>query len=132
MAPLGIELVHDLPGVDEKLQDHVSICAQATCKSDKPYGFTVGKLPRLVLSVFDYLFRRRGIFASNMVEGGGLIKTNPELDRPDIQYVFMPGHKPNPPDTIGYGYGYQLITVLLQPKSRGSVALSSAAPTPRR
>ena len=124
----GIETVRALPGVGKNLQDHASVLARAICKRGGTYGITVQELPKLAWSVFDYLLRRRGMFASNMVEGGGFAKTDPALDRPDIQYVFLPGHKPPPPKPVGYGYGYQVISVLLRPKSRGTVKLSSAKP----
>ncbi|NQV56233.1 MAG: GMC family oxidoreductase N-terminal domain-containing protein [Rhodospirillales bacterium] len=129
LQALGIEPHHNLPGVGRNLQDHASIHAIVKTKSRVPTGFSVQALPKLAWSVVDYLFRRRGMWASNMVEGGGFVRTKPELTRPDIQYVFTPGYRARPPKLIAYGHGYAMTTVLLRPKSRGRVTLAGTDAT---
>jgi len=124
LQALGIEPRHNLPGVGRNLQDHASIHAIVKTKSRVPTGFSVPALPKLAWSVADYLLRRRGLWASNMVEAGGFVRTKPELTRPDIQYVFTPGYRARPPKLIAYGHGYAMTTVLLRPKSRGRVTLA--------
>jgi choline dehydrogenase len=120
----GIEAKHQLPGVGRNLQDHASIHTIVRTKSRVPVGFSVAALPRLAWSVLDYAFRRRGLWSSNMVEAGGFSRTRPELTRPDVQFVLMPGYRARPPRLIAYGHGYAVTTVLLRPKSRGSVTLA--------
>jgi choline dehydrogenase-like flavoprotein len=120
----GIAARHQLPGVGRNLQDHASIHAIVRTKSRVPVGFSIAALPRLAWSVLDYALRQRGLWASNMVEAGGFARTRPELTRPDVQYVLMPGYRARPPRLIAYGHGYAVTTVLLRPKSRGSITLA--------
>ncbi|MEE2761143.1 MAG: GMC family oxidoreductase N-terminal domain-containing protein [Pseudomonadota bacterium] len=123
LQSFGIEPRHQLPGVGRNLQDHASIHAMVRTKSHVPVGFSISALPKLTWSVIDYALRRRGLWSSNMVEAGGFARTRPDVDRPDVQYVLMPGYRARPPRVIAYGHGYALTTVLLRPKSRGSVRL---------
>jgi choline dehydrogenase-like flavoprotein len=124
----GIEVVLDLPGVGKNHQDHAAVTVAMRTGSRIPWGFSWPKLPALALDAFNYLFRRRGFFAAQIIESGGFIRTDPTLDRPDIQLVFIPGHRALPPKTIEVGHGYSCTAVLLHPKSRGTVSLGSADP----
>jgi choline dehydrogenase len=123
----GIEVTHHLPGVGKNLQDHVNAVAQYKTKSRIPYGMSWGAVPRQTLSVLEYLFLRRGMFASNMVEAGGFVKTEPDLAHPDIQYIMTPGYR-KMGEILSKGHGFQLSAILLRPESRGEITLSSAAP----
>ena len=128
LAGHGIETVHRLPGVGKNLQDHIAILAMMRTESRVPWGFSWPSMPSLALDAFKYVFARRGIYSSNLIESGGFIRTEPGLDRPDIQLVFVPGHRAPPPKMIEYGHGYSAFAVLLRPKSRGTVSLASADP----
>ncbi len=124
----GIETRHHLPGVGRNLQDHAAIHCIVKSKSRVPHGLSLGAAPKQALDVLNYALRRRGMFASNMVEAGGFIRTQPDLDRPDIQYVFTPGYRARPPKILTLGHGYSLTAVLLRPKSRGAVTLAGPDP----
>lgn len=124
----GIEVTHILPGVGKNLQDHAAAGILLKTKSSTPWGFSWPKLPNYALDALNYIFRRKGFFAAQIIEGGGFIKTEPGLDRPDIQIVFIPGHRAPPPAAIEVGHGYSVTAVLLRPKSRGTVTLASSDP----
>ena len=128
LQKLGIDPVHHLPGVGQNLQDHAAIFCTVKSTSRIPYGISVGSLPGLAWSALKYAFTRRGLFSSNMVESGGFVRTQPGLERPDIQFVLIPGYRPRPPSLLAYGHGYSVISVLLRPKSRGSVSIGSPDP----
>ena len=128
LANLGIETTRHLPGVGKNLQDHVAVTAMMRTESRIPWGVSLPKLPSLAFDAFRYAFARRGIFSSNLIESGGFIRTEPGLERPDIQLVFVPGHRGLPPKMIEYGHGYSGFAVLLRPRSRGAVSLASADP----
>ena len=53
------------------------------------------------------------------------MKTDPSLQKPDIQLVFNPARR-SPSGVVGIGHGFGLFSIVLRPKSRGSVALSGA------
>jgi choline dehydrogenase-like flavoprotein len=61
------------------------------------------------------------------VPRGWVHRTDLALDRPNIQFILLPAHRV-PEGRTGFGHGYGLVTVLLRPKSRGEVRLTSAEP----
>ncbi|MEE2760996.1 MAG: GMC family oxidoreductase N-terminal domain-containing protein [Pseudomonadota bacterium] len=124
----GIKVIHDLPGVGKNHQDHAAIAAAMRTKSTIPWGFSWGKMPNFAIEAINYLVNRAGFFSAQIIESGGFIRTNPDLDRPDIQLVFVPGHRAPPPKTLEVGHGYSCTAVLLHPKSRGTISLASADP----
>jgi choline dehydrogenase-like flavoprotein len=58
------------------------------------------------------------------MQAGGFVRTDPKLDRPDIQYSFMPALR-NADGGIAWGHGYTLSAFLLRPRSRGMVGLAA-------
>ena len=124
----GIEIIHSLPGVGKNLQDHVSCIMYTKSKSHLAYGLSLPALPKLSWWVMDYLIRRKGLIASNIFESGGFYKTDPKLERPDIQHIFMPAYRQPPPNMLAYGHGYSLNIILLRPKSRGTVTINANDP----
>jgi choline dehydrogenase-like flavoprotein len=117
----GVPVVHDLPGVGENLHDHVDAMVICESASRLAYGFSLPALPKLSGELFKWLFARRGMFSSNMVEAGGFVRTDPALAQPDIQFHFIPGRKSLRGRMVDYGHGVSLHTCVLQPKSRGRV-----------
>ncbi|MCZ6764266.1 MAG: GMC oxidoreductase, partial [Alphaproteobacteria bacterium] len=128
LKAVGIEPIANLPGVGKNLQDHAASAVIMRTKSRTPWGFSWAKAPSLAFDALRYLTARKGFFAAQLIESGGFIKTSPDLDRPDIQFVFVPGHRAPPPKVIEVGHGYSCFAVLLRPKSRGTVTLASADP----
>ncbi|WP_394892310.1 GMC family oxidoreductase [Mesorhizobium sp. AaZ16] len=131
LAKHGIPLVQDLPGVGENLQDHLDVTLEYRAKSTAPYGLSWKALPRNVLHVLDWIFRKRGLFSSTTGEGGGFISTDPASDRPDIQLFFCTG-RANTQAASGFtGHGFLMHICQLRPGSIGCVALKSADPDER-
>ena len=128
LRALGVGIAHHLPGVGQNLQDHSAAGVKFTSPSSLPYGLSLRSLPRITLSVFEYLLFRRGLFASSIMQAGGFVRTDPSLERPDIQYSFMPALR-NATGGLTIGHGYLLNAFLLRPRSRGTVKIADAAPT---
>lgn len=124
-----IEMKHTLVGVGKNLQDHAAVWAAMKTISRTPWGFSWPKLPYFAIEAFRYLFTQKGWFSAQLIESGGFVKSDPTLDRPDVQFVFMPGQRVPPPKIIDYGHGYSAVAVLLRPKSRGTITLKSANPS---
>ncbi|HDG0629589.1 TPA: GMC family oxidoreductase N-terminal domain-containing protein [Serratia marcescens] len=128
ITPHGIPMIHELPGVGQNLQDHfdhIQAC-RTTCRNVFGLGITgalnlLGQLPR-------WFKLGNGMFASPIGEAGAFIKTNPELNSPDIQFHFVVALIDNHARNLHYGYGYSIHTSLLHPHSRGRVFLKSANP----
>ena len=123
----GIAVVHDLPGVGQNLQEHAAVAVQHESPTTIPYGISWRTAPRLAWSLVEYALFRTGLLANNMFHAGGFVRTDPQLDRPDIQFILMPLlRRRNGRSAWGHGYGF--LTVLLRPKSRGEIKLTAAAP----
>jgi choline dehydrogenase len=124
----GISVVHDLPGVGQNLQDHLDVTLEYAAKTTVAYGISWKALPRNILHVLDWIFRRRGVFASTTGEGGGFVSTEPNSDRPDIQLFFCTGVA-NTQNAAGFtGHGFLMHICQLRPGSTGHLTLKSADP----
>lgn len=127
----GYEIVRDLPGVGQNLHDHVDAMVICESASRVPYGFSIPAIPRLAGETLKWLFAQRGMFSSNMVEAGGFVRSSPFVDRPDLQFHFIPGRKSLKGRMVDYGHGVSLHTCILRPKSRGSVTRDSQTGSPK-
>ncbi|MEY4642936.1 MAG: hypothetical protein RLZZ227_2930 [Pseudomonadota bacterium] len=125
---LGIRPQVHLPAVGQNLHDHPSAVVQMTCSNSESYGISWKALPRNALSLFQYLLLRKGQLAGNLFEVTGFLRTTSGLNRPDLQFVFMPANRPKPGFPFPLGHGFGVNSILLRPKSRGSVAIASKDP----
>ncbi|MFT7687238.1 MAG: choline dehydrogenase-like flavoprotein [Candidatus Azotimanducaceae bacterium] len=124
----GIELVHELPGVGENLQDHIDFVISHTSKNKELIGFSLASLPGHIKSLFQYITQKKGPLTSNAAEGGGFLKTSPGLERPDIQLHFAPGLIDDHGRKMHIEHGFSCHVCLLRPKSHGSLKLASNDP----
>lgn len=125
---LDIKVIHHLPGVGRNLHDHPSAVVQMDTRNSESYGISWKALPRNAWSVVQYLLARKGQLAGNLFEVTGFLRTMDDLDRPDVQFVFMPATRPKPGFPFPVGHGFGINSILLRPKSRGTVRLASADP----
>lgn len=123
----GIDVLHHAPQVGNNLQDHISSAVQYSTPTTMPYGISWRSLPWMARTIAGYALFRRGLLANTGLQAGGFVRTRPDLDRPDIQFILMPAER-TPDGRMGIGHGYGLITLLLRPKSSGSVKLAGTDP----
>jgi choline dehydrogenase len=120
----GVEVLHDLPGVGENLQDHSEVYIQYACKEPITLNGKMGLLNRALIGA-EWLLFKKGLSVSNHFESGGFIRSDASLQWPDIQFHFLPaamrydGKKPLE------GHGFMVLTGPNKPKSRGHVRLRS-------
>ena len=127
LESLGIDVVHELDGVGENLQDHLEVYIQWASK--KPVSLydslKHSAKPKIGLQ---WLFQRKGIGASNHFEAGGFIRSNDEVKYPNLQYHFLPlairydGKAPKE------GHGFQLHVGPMNTDVRGSIKIKSSNP----
>jgi len=127
----GTEVFHDLSGVGQNLHDHVDVMVISKSRSITPYGISVKALPKLTGHALKWLFARRGMLSSNMVEAGGFVRSSPAETRPDIQFHLIPGRKSLRGRLIEYGHGVSLHACILQPKSRGAITRTTPDGPPK-
>lgn len=123
LRSLGIEVIVDLPGVGQNLQDHLVTGVAYT--SSQPVSLADAEKPRNIAS---YLLFRKGPLASNVAEAGGFVKVQPETPVPDLQFHFAPVYFINHGFIRPQGHGYMIGPTLIHPKSRGCIELNSADP----
>jgi len=125
---LGIAPLLDLPAVGRHLHDHPAASMSVRTDNTESYGLSWRTLPRSVAIAAQYLLFRSGPLASNVFEANGFMRSGPDLDRPDLQIIFMPAHRNANGHWLPRGHGYGIIFVNLRPASRGSVTLTSNDP----
>ena len=123
---VGIEVQHDLPGVGENLQDHQDVLLIYKSPKSDLFGWSWQALPWMLASPFNYYLRRRGPWTSNTVEAGGFIKSSPELEDPDLQFIIRPLLTNQLHRKIPVGHGFSVHVSLLRPESRGRLLLNDA------
>jgi choline dehydrogenase-like flavoprotein len=129
----GIGVVHDSPGVGQNLQDHIDFAFSYRSNSLDNFGVSFAGFRKLWKEIGRYRREGRGMITSNIAECGGFLKTDPNLQVPDIQLHFSMGMADNHGRTRHLGHGFGCHICLLRPKSHGSVTLNSADPlTPPR
>jgi choline dehydrogenase len=120
----GIEVLADLPGVGDNLQDHLDICTLQ--RSLRPV--TYDRLSDLSVALRYYL-GRGGPGTSNIAEAGGFARSSlAEDERPDLQFHFVPAQLDDHGRHRLPGDGYTVHACALRPRSRGRLRLASANP----
>ncbi|CAI0787702.1 Choline dehydrogenase [Serratia grimesii] len=124
---LDINLVHDLPGVGENLQDHLEMYLQYACK--KPVSLYPAlqwfNQPKIGA---EWLFNGTGIGASNQFEAGGFIRSREEFAWPNIQYHFLPVAINYNGSNAVKEHGFQAHVGSMRSPSRGRVQVKSKDP----
>ncbi|MDB5970837.1 MAG: glucose-methanol-choline oxidoreductase [Hydrocarboniphaga sp.] len=128
LAGLGITAVHHLPGVGKNLQDHPDFIFGYESSSLDTMGVSLGGSLRMLREISRYRKSGRGAITSNFAEGGGFLKTRPELGAPNIQLHFVVALVDDHARKFHFGHGLSCHVCLLRPRSAGSVALSSRDP----
>lgn len=126
----GIDLVHDLPGVGENLQDHLELYVQMECTKPISLNSKLDWWNKLKIGVEWYLFKT-GLGATNHFEAGGFIRSKAGVKHPDLQYHFMPAAINYNGSKAAEGDGFQAHVGPMRSKSRGTVRLASANPKDR-
>ncbi|PSL17234.1 GMC family oxidoreductase [Shimia abyssi] len=127
LSDAGVDVVHDLPGVGQNLQDHVDICALAECTGPHSYD-GVQRLDRTVLAGLQYMLFKTGPVSSSLFETGGFSYADADASSPDIQFHLGQGSGIESGIVALENAGITLNSAFLRPRSRGSVTLASANP----
>jgi len=126
----GIDVVHDLPGVGENLQDHLELYVQMECTKPISLNSKLDWWNKLKIGVEWYLFKT-GLGATNHFEAGGFIRSKAGVKHPDLQYHFMPAAINYNGSKAAEKDGFQAHIGPMRSKSRGTVRLASGNPKDR-
>ena len=123
---LGVNVVHDLPGVGENLQDHLEVYVQYASKLPVSVAPALKWRNRPGVAL-QWLLFRSGPGATNHFESGGFIRSNDAVAYPNLMFHFLPiairydGSAPQ-------GHGYQVHVGPMYSDARGSVKVVSTDP----
>jgi choline dehydrogenase len=119
----GVDPVHHLPGVGEHLQDHLEVYVQHA--STQPVSLNpLMKWYRRPWIGLQWL-ARRGPGTSNHFEGGGFIRSNDDVEYPNLMLHFLPIAVRYDGSAPAGGHGYQMHIGPMYSDARGSVRITS-------
>ncbi len=122
----GIAPKHFLPGVGQNLQDHLDYVISYKSKRADVVGLGPKGLARLAKAGLHWRKTGEGLFASPMAEAGAFLKSDPSLERPDLQMHFVIGIVDQHMRKLHLTDGYSCHVCVLRPHSVGHVGLQSA------
>lgn len=122
----GVRVIHDAPQVGQNLIDHIDFTISKRVTSIEPTGFSVRGIARMLPQFLTFTRHGKGMLSSNVAEAGGFLKSQPALDRPDLQLHFCAALVDDHNRHLHWGHGYSLHVCVLRPHSRGTVTLASA------
>jgi choline dehydrogenase len=116
----GIEVVHDLPGVGENLQDHLEFYFQFRCKQPITLNAELNPWRKFLIGT-RWLLTKKGLGATNHFESCAFIRSRAGVKWPDIQYHFLPGAMRYDGNAAFDGHGFQVHVGHNKPSSRGTI-----------
>ncbi|MEQ9488111.1 MAG: choline dehydrogenase [Alphaproteobacteria bacterium] len=123
----GIDVVLDLPGVGENLQDHLEVQFQHRCSKDVSLNRYL-RPDRMVRVGVQWFLFKSGVTARNQGNAGAFLRSNPSVAHPNIQFHFFPLFFAGEWIMRHDVQGYRLDTGTMRPTSKGTVRLASADP----
>jgi choline dehydrogenase len=128
LRELGIGVVADRPAVGANLQDHYN--GRLVYEANTPFTLNdvTGSLWRGAREALRFAFQRKGFLTMGASYAAGFLRTDPALDRPDIQAGIALFSADRAGEKLHPFPGFSLIARILRPESRGHVSLHSADP----
>jgi choline dehydrogenase len=124
----GIPVVHALPGVGENLQDHLQARVIFRCTKPITTNDVLKSVPRKLAMGMRYVLTRTGPMAIGINQGGVLARTDPALDRPDVQFHLATLSSDMAGSPVHTFSGFTMSVCQLRPESRGHIRLKSPDP----
>jgi choline dehydrogenase len=133
LEKFGIPVIKHLKGVGNNYQDHV--WSGVSGYTNIPMGNSLIRPWPMFKAFLQHLVTKKGPLGNSPLEANAFLKSDPSLDRPDIQFhmapiAIAPGYTTNiyKLDTFAKKDGYGILVILLRPESRGYIALRSNNP----
>lgn len=128
LAPHGIRVQHELPGVGKNLRDHIAVSVKL--RISRPYSLLRDlKWYRMAWAGLQYLVSRSGPTAAGALEAWAQLKTQPDEAYPDLQVYSVPLLYNDHGREIIHEEGCQAVMNGCRPRSVGSIRIASADPT---
>jgi choline dehydrogenase len=127
----GVPVVRDMPAVGADLQDHFYVRLAFRCTKPITLNDIANHPVKKLIAGLQYVLFQSGPLTSSGICAGGFARSDPRLERPDIQLNFSVwsfadrnrmGAQPHPFP------GFTISAVHLRPEARGTVMLKSPDP----
>jgi choline dehydrogenase len=131
LRDMGLPVAHHLPAVGENLHDHFYIQLMFRCRKAITLNDFSASLWLKLKACAQYFALRKGVLSTNGVYAGAFFRSDPALERPDMQMNMnawsvatrtRAGMAPHPFP------GFTLSPVHLRPEGRGNVRLKCPDP----
>ncbi len=129
LISLGIPVVLDRAEVGSNLQDHLDYTMIFRSPDTNLFGMGITATRDILRAAQEWRTERMGHLRSTCAESGAFLKTDPSLDRPDIQLHFLVAMVDDHVRKMHWGHGYSCHVCVLRPHSRGTVRLASDDPS---
>jgi len=129
LAEHGIDVVHELPGVGENLQDHLGARVIYRVRRANTLNEISRSRLRQARAGMEYLLGRRGALMMGAAPIGLFARTRAGLASPDVQYQFLAGSLEKPGAHMHDFPGCSLVCIPCRPESRGWLRIRSPDPT---
>ncbi len=120
----GIDVVHDLWGVGNNLQDHLELYIQYECKQPVSLAPALKWWNQPKIGA-EWLFLGKGLGATNHFEAGGFIRSSEDFAWPNIQYHCLPIAVSYDGRNAVDAHGFQMHMGSMRSPSRGRVKITS-------
>jgi len=125
---LGIDVVHDLPGVGRNLQDHLNVPHRYRLNRDLAANLELTRPLRQLWNGMKWYTMGKGWMTIGAGQVGIFARTRPELSTPDVQFHHVPFSMGRMGEELHDFPGFTLVFCQLRPESRGSIMIRSADP----
>jgi choline dehydrogenase len=127
LSKIDLATIVDLKGVGSNLHDHM--IAPVSYHSRLPVSYIHFKQPhRLIMAGLQYILFQTGVASEAGGSLAGFLKTDPDLDIPDVQYHFVPMIYGDSGRKMSKTHGFMTYCNVCRPRSRGTVRLNAVNP----
>jgi choline dehydrogenase-like flavoprotein len=128
LAPLGIEVRHEIKGVGENLQDHLQLRCAYKVTGIKTMNETYRNLFKRAGFLMEYVMWKRGPMTMAPSQLGAFVRSDPSRDTPNLQYHVQPLTLPKFGDPLDPFPAFTASVANLRPTSRGWVRITTPDP----
>ncbi|VVD99980.1 choline dehydrogenase [Pandoraea pneumonica] len=121
----GIDVVSDLPGVGENLQDHLQLRTVYKLRGVTTLNLTANSLWGKLKIGMQYAFAQRGPMSMAPSQLGAFAKSRDDVARPDLEYHVQPLSLDRFGEPLHKFNAFTASVCNLRPTSRGNVHLTS-------
>ena len=131
LRAIGVEVLHQLPGVGANLSDHIAARVQHRVKGEVSVN-QLARGSRLVREIGRYAVTGRGALTFGVTTAMVFCRSREGLASPDLQLLFTPGtYDQGAIGKLEREPGMTIVACLARPDSRGTIMARSSDPLER-